>query len=590
MIRPRDYQAEAANAVWNYFTTGGKGNPLICMPTGTGKSVVIACILYGMLMQYPRERFMVITHVQELIEQDFAKFLDVWPNAPAGIYSAGLNRWDTQHSVIFAGIDSVAKRANDFGRISIVFVDEAHLVSDKENTRYIKFFDELRKANPFVRIVGLTATPWRLGLGHLTEGGIFTDVCFDVTGKDAFNRFIQEGYLCPLVPKETKTYLDVEGVHTRGSEYISSELQAAVDNDEKTYAALSETLQLAGDRRHWLVYCAGLSHVERTCRMLNSMGVSAVAFHNKMGRVERKTALAAWKAGHYTAAVNNNILTTGIDFPALDLMVILRPTLSSVLWGQMLGRGTRPFFAPGYDLSTIEGRLAAIASSQKQNCLVLDFARNTKKLGPINEPKIPKKRGDGPPGDAPVKVCPMCSTYNSASAAHCIYCGYEFPKYGPKIDDTAGTDQLIAGLKTEEAVRDIRDFEINYVMYSQHNKVGKPPSMMVSYMCGIKRFTEFLAFEHPDGFSRAKVRRWWQERQPGTGDAVPERTAYALQLAQHLRTPTHVRVWMNAGKYPQILAFDYSGTSFGTKEAATNGVSVRVHASSGLDDTSDLAL
>jgi DNA repair protein RadD len=222
---------------------------------------------------------------------------------------------------------------------------------------------------------------------------MFDHIVFDGSSVEYFNWFISEGYLMPLIPKRTKMQLDVSGVGKRGGEYISSELQAAVNKAEANQLALNEALAVAGDRKKWLVFCAGVEHAEDFAELLNQNGVKACAVHSKMGGKERDQAIADFKSGKIMALTNNNVLTTGFDCPDIDLIIMLRPTGSPVLWVQMLGRGTRPVYAPGFDLSDREQRLAAIAASDKQNCLVLDFSGNSRRLGPINDPAVPRRPG-----------------------------------------------------------------------------------------------------------------------------------------------------------------------------------------------------
>lgn len=561
-IQARDYQAAGVDAIYAYFSEKA-GNPLVAMPTGTGKSVVIALFLQSVYRHFPTQRVVSLTHVKELIGQNFAKLLELWPMAPAGIYSAGLGRREV-NKITFAGIASVAKRAAMFGHVDLVLIDEAHLVSQAEATMYQLFIAELRKVNPYLKAVGFTATPWRLGQGHIAgEGTLFTDVCFDLTSMHAFNWLLQEGYLCPLVPKHTTAQLDTDGVHMRGGEFIAAELQTAIDKHPITQAALQEAVALAGDRASWLLFCAGVQHAIHVAEMLTAMGVPCKAVHSDMDGKERDQIIADWKAGRLRAVANNNVMTTGVDHPALDCIVMLRPTASAVLWVQMLGRGTRPFYASGYNLATAEGRLAAIAASHKLNCLVLDFARNTQRLGPINDPVIPKKKGEKT-GEAPIKLCPACATYNHASARHCAFCGSEFPQYGPKVVQSASTAELI---RDDTPVTEV--FKVERVTYSRHTKLGKPPSVRVTYYCAFRMFQEFIGFEHPDGFSQRKARRWWQERIPGhaAGAPTPDTTDAALALCEHLRAPTHLRVWVNK-QYPEILATCFDGTAFGTRDAS----------------------
>ena len=531
-MKPRDYQIEAVQAFYNYFHSNN-GNPLLALPTGTGKSVVLAMILQSIYYHYPNTKSMVLTHVKELIQQNHEKMMHMWPAAPAGIYSAGLNRKDSNRKITFAGIGSVAKKAELFGHVDIVFIDECHLVSPNDETMYRKFLDDLKAVNPLLKVVGLTATPWRLGTGHLTSDGIFTDMAFDITAFEPFNRLIAEGFLAPLITTQTNHVLDTDGVHMRGGEFIASELQCAVDKNEVTYAALKETMEMAYDRKHWLIFASGVEHTNHIAEMLNEMGVPTVAIHSKMGDAARDQAIVDFKAGKYRAAVNNNVLTTGFDFPAIDCIVVLRPTASTVLWVQMLGRGTRP--SPG-----------------KDNCLVLDFASNTKRLGPINDPVIPRKKGKGK-GEAPVRLCDACATYNHASARHCFACGKEFPLQ-VKIKDFASSEQLIRG---DAPIVEV--FAVDHITYSVHQKMDKPPMMKVSYYCGLRVFNEYVCVEH-EGFAGRKARQWWNKR---SDIPLPQLTEHAMQLTDSLKVASHLRIWINK-QYPEIMDYCFDGTAFGT--------------------------
>lgn len=528
-MKLRPYQEDAIAALYSYFEENA-GNPIVAMPTGTGKSLVIGEFLRSVYTRYPNQRIMMLTHVKELIEQNMKKLLTLWPSAPAGIYSAGLDRRDTGAKITFAGIASVAKRPEEFGHQDLILIDECHLVSQKNNTRYRQFVDALLKVNPHLKVIGFTATPYRLGAGHLTEGGLFTDVCFDLTGREAFNKLIADGYLARLVPKRTATELDVDTVRQQGGEYVLKDLQVAVDQEAVTRAALLEARELAAERKHWLVFATGVEHAEHIAGMLVDMGIAATTVHSKIPGKERDRRIADFKAGRYQAMVNNNVLTTGFDFPSIDCIVMLRPTQSPGLWVQMLGRGTRP----------AEG---------KENCLVLDFAGNTRRLGPINDPVLPRKRGEGPKGQAPVRICEECGTYNHASARECEECGAVFPRQ-VKIKTSASTDELIAG---DTPV--VESLAVQRVVYRRHEKLGRPPTLRVDYYCGLRRFSEWVCFEHP-GFPGKKARDWWRAHTTETSPP-PATVEEALSRLKEIETPSHIRVWLNR-KYPEVLGHDFA--------------------------------
>jgi len=551
MIQARSYQIEAVESIFNYFAAN-YGNPLVAMPTGTGKSVVIALFLRRVFELYPNQKILCLTHVKELIVQNYNKFLSVWPEAPAGINSAGLKRRDYMHKVIFAGIASVAKQWAEFGFVNLLVIDEAHLVSPNDETMYRTFIEGLKSINPMLKVIGLTATPWRLGHGRITDDGIFTNTCFDITGLHAFNRLIAEGYICPLIPKQTGTMLNTDGVHMRGGEFISSELQIAVDKAEITYAALQEAMECGHDRHRWLIFCAGVDHAKHAAEMLNALGIPCGTVHSKMSDKERDQVIADFKAGKYRAVTNNNVLTTGFDMPEIDMIVMLRPTASPVLWVQMLGRGTRPFECLEY---------------RKMNCLVLDFAGNTKRLGPINDPLIPRKKGTKG-GEAPIKLCAVCGTYNHASARFCggepfatpMGCGHEFPIM-TKLKESASTEEVIRG---ELPVSEM--FKIDTITISKHEKFGKPPAMKVTYYCGLKHFEDYVCIQH-EGFVARKASRWWMERTNRLDLRPPTTTDEALSRAGELKSATHISVWVNK-KYPEIVNYCFDNTAFGTIEAS----------------------
>ena len=535
-MKLREYQVEAIRAVYDYFLRN-TGNPLIAMPTGTGKSLVIAGLVQSAMWNWPNQRILILSHVKELLAQNHDKLLTLWPAAPVGIYSAGLGKKQTTKAITMAGIGSIAKKAEIFRHIDLIIIDEAHMVSDAEDTLYRTFIKDLKVINPNLKVIGLTATAWRLGTGKLTDNGVFTDICFNITGLQAFNRLIAEGYLAPLIPRQTKQMLDVDGVHSRAGEFVASELQIAVDKLEVTQAALKEVLECAGGRNHWLIFASGVEHAIHISDMLNDMGVSSVAIHGKMGETERDAAIAGFKAGKYVAAVNNNVLTTGFDFPGIDLIIVLRPTMSTVLWVQMLGRGTRPL-------------------SGKENCLVLDFAGNTRRLGPINDPVIPRKKGDKVGGEAPVKLCGTCATYNHASVTHCVCCGAEF-SFQVKIKQTSSSAELLKG---DMPITEV--FKVDHLTYSRHEKQGRPPMLKVTYYCGLRAFSEYVCVEH-EGFAQRKARIWWKER---SDTPIPLSTDQAIAATDYIKPATHLRVWVNK-QYPEIMNHCFDGSAFGKTEA-----------------------
>lgn len=543
----RDYQDAAIAALFGYFENGGRGNPIIALPTGTGKSVVIGEFIRQALFKYPQTRILKLTHVKELIRQNLEKLLAIWPSAPVGIYSAGLGKKDLGFPITFAGVASIAKLTPaQVGRIDLLLIDECHLVSQKENTMYRAIIFGLLELNPFLKVIGFTATKFRLGQGLLTDdGGLFTDCAFDLTKMDAFNWFIEQGYLARVVPRATNSEFNLSGVRIHGGEFQEGDLQAAVNTEEITHSVCSEMVSLGFNRAHWLVFASGIAHAERVTEKLIYFGINAKCVHSKKSKEERDATISDFEQGKFQALVNNGILTTGFDFPGLDLIGVLRATMSPGLWVQMIGRGTRPCYADGFDLTTVAGRLTAISNSAKPDCLVLDFAGNTKRLGPINDPIIPGPKNKGGSGPAPVKVCPMCMTYNHASVRVCENCGYEFPRIC-NIAEQASTAELIA----VEKPRVIQTCQVDRVYYKTHRKLNSPPSLEVHYYSGLRVFREWVCLEH-SGFPRKKAVEWWNSR--SSCDA-PNTVADAMVLLNSLLEPVQISVELQNG-FDQVVDY-----------------------------------
>lgn len=581
-LQDRWYQTEAVDALFHYFETHGgtnedgtpkKANPLICMPTGTGKSIIIAKFIWRAMTMHPGTRVFMSTHVKELIEQNAKKMLEVWPNAPLGIYSSGLSSRQHIQPIIFGGVQSCVGKFPLFGRRDLLVVDEAHLIG--EEGRYLKFINELTNGvpqmghndgpemppepgtfNPWLKIIGLSATPYRLGLGSMTNGNIFTDVAYDLCTIEGFTRLIAEGYLCPPIAKATRTKLDISGVSKGTDDLNQKQLQAAVDKYEVTYNALCEIVESGHNRASWLIFASGTEHADHIAEMMNSLfGVPTVAIHSKKTKTENADNLEAWKTGQVRCAVSMNSLTTGVDHPACDLIAMLRPTISTGLWVQMLGRGTRPFNF--WKLSPAEQeRLSYFYGYVKQDCLVLDFAGNTARLGPINDPVIPKKKGEGAPGDAPVRICPNCNTYNHASAKICVACTYEFPFSENINSSSSGLDLLRSDLPQMEY------YDVNRQVLVPHTSKAGNDSVKIAYYCGMRTFYEYINVESTIPFVKKKSRDWFRQRYHYQsehltwGDDVPPTNNELLALANELRPPQRIKVWVNK-PMPEIMGYEF---------------------------------
>ena len=557
-MKPRCYQIQAGDCLWDDLHRD-VGNVLGIAPTGTGKTFIMNNLAKRLMKKYRKVRIMSLTHDKTIIGQNANSMSRFWRGADVGIYSAGLNIRDTRSRIIYAGIQSVHRKAELFGKIGILFVDEAHMLSPNDGTMYQRFIGDLLIVNPKMKIVFLSATPYRLGQGHLIESPLVNHISFDYTETEKFMWFVEQGYLSRLVTKKAANEIDITEARIRGGEFNESDIQELSNTQENNIAVVEECLRYGSERHHWMIFAAGVEHGMALAQQLNAYGVSAVALHAESP--DREEELKKFERGEYTAMVNVGLYTTGYDFPALDLIAVVRATQSTSLWVQMCGRGTRCLYADGYDLETQVGRLTAIKRSQKQNCLVLDFAGNTRRLGAINCPIIPKprKKGDANEGEAPVKVCPECGSYQHTRAVTCIDCGYEFPP-PEDVMTTAGEEDIMVEDSLEPNIERIQVMDVIYKR-GKNRQGGSYCRVSFTTLAGT-----FYKFLHP-GSAHISPRKkfedyWWTclTAQTGRRSNYPYPTGIddaVLRADEELEVPDWIEVDLNT-KYQEIvdLGFD----------------------------------
>ncbi len=506
MLELRPYQLEALEAIYRHLRERDD-NPCVVIPTGGGKTPVMAQVCKDAVGRW-NGRVMILAHVKELLEQNREKLHLVAPEMwmKTGVYSAGLKTRDTEHPIIVAGIQSVYKRACEFDPFDLIVIDETHMIPPDGDGMYQTFLEDARKVNPNVRLIGLTATPYRMKSGMICEPeNILNHVCYEIGVKE----LIVQGYLCPLVTKASREKVDTSGLHVRAGEFVAGEVEDLMNTDDRVESACGEIIEQTRNRNSVLVFAAGVAHGRHVADVLRGkFGAQAGTVFGETPDCDRDRILSEFKAGRLKYLVNVNVLTTGFDAPNVDCVAMLRPTLSPGLYYQMVGRGFR--LNPG-----------------KENCLVLDFGGNVMRHGPVDAVRVRKVDRDGN-GEAPAKECPECNSLIAAGHSTCPDCGYEFPDKNPrKHAVTASTEGILSGqVKTEEyAVQEIR--------YFVHQKRGAPAdasrTMRVEYRLGFNQYqSEWVCFEHT-GFAKRKAEQWWRRRSHAS---VPESAEEAVALAE----------------------------------------------------------
>lgn len=520
-MRLRDYQRKAVDDLFAYFANND-GHPVALLPTAAGKSVILATFIKELCEAYPDTRVIVLTHVAKLLKQNMEKLLSIWPDAPVGFYSASVGQKRIGAQILFAGIQSIYKQAYKRQANDVVLIDEAHLLSPKDTTRYRTFLRELTAINPHMRIGGLTASPWRLDSGMIygQPESLFTDCCHETT----IPELLEGGYLCPITTRRTGEELDVSSVHVRGGEYIASELNAAVDRDEVTRACVAEIVAL--DERPGLLFATGVKHAYHIRDEVRANGFSCEVIEGDTPEKDRDRMIGDMMAGKLDYLANCGTLTTGVDIPPLRMIGDLAPTKSPALHVQKLGRLMR--LSPG-----------------KERGIVLDFARNVDEHGPIDLIK-PKPKGAKGSGEAPVKTCEECGSKVHASVRVCPDCGAAFPEAPPTFQAKAGRGAILSTDVEPEWLR------VTDVTYHRHRKVGKPDSVRVDYQCSLVKHSEWVCFSH-EGLPRRKAEAWWMKR---GNNPIPPDTETALTRTDELRKPISIRV-IREGKYTRVIGYDF---------------------------------
>ena len=535
----RQYQQAAIDATWAYLCNAS-GNPVIVVPTGGGKSLLCAELARGAIDN--GLRVMVLAHRKELLEQNAEKIQALLPATSVGIYSAGLRSKDTDDAVIVAGIQSVYKRAFEFDARHLVIVDEAHLIPNAGAGMYRTFLDDMKVSNPKHRVVGLTATPYRLDCGLICGlNELFDAFSYEVQ----ISQLIADGYLSPVVSRPVSE-VDTSSLRHRGGEFIAGEVESLFESH--VVEACNETINIANadQRKHVLIFCSGVQHASHVAEIIEGITSDEVGLvTGETLELERASTLDRFKRGQLRWLINVDVLTTGFDAPCIDCIAIMRATESPSLLAQMLGRGFR--IAP-----------------EKESFLCLDFGGNLRRLGQIDDPdfgKVKPKKSSEELGDSPSKQCPACMETVHAGLRECDCCGFRFPPPETKHDPTADTDSavLVSQVKPER-------WNVQEVTCGVHVKRGAsedaPKTFRMDYYCHKHgesddgnltgtTISEWVCVEH-DGFARKKAEKWWFERTEIECPYTAEE-AVAIQRGQGLADTIEITTKQD-GKYRRIIS------------------------------------
>ncbi|ENJ1572943.1 DEAD/DEAH box helicase [Vibrio parahaemolyticus] len=391
MYTLRPYQADSVKAVIHYFRKHSTP-AVIVLPTGAGKSLVIA-----ELARLAKGRVLVLAHVKELVEQNHAKYEGY--GLKGAIFSAGLGRKETDQQVVFASVQSVVRNLDSFkNQFSLLVIDECHRVPDDKNSSYQKVITHLRELNPGIKVLGLTATPYRLGMGWIyqyhtrgqvrtEESRFFRDCIFELP----IRYLLDENFLTPArmmdAPVLSYDFSQLKPANT--GRYKEAEMDMVIDKAKRaTPQIVEQIIHYARERKGVMIFAATVRHAQEIHGLLPE-GETAIVIGDTP-TPERDAIIQAFKNREIKYLVNVSVLTTGFDAPHVDLIAILRPTESVSLYQQIVGRGLR-------------------LSEGKNECLVLDYAGNSYDL---YQPEV----GDPKPDSTSEIItipCPACGFNNN---------------------------------------------------------------------------------------------------------------------------------------------------------------------------------
>lgn len=367
----RTYQQQASDAAVAFFMSTTKKNAIEVLPTGSGKSLVIADIANRL-----NGHTLVFQPSKEILEQNYQKLCS-YGVLDCSVYSASFNSKKISR-ITFATIGSAKNNPGLFSHFQNVIIDEAHMVNPKQGM-YKDFLEVLN-----CKVLGLTATPYRLSssqeFGSMlkfitrTKPRIFSEVIFNVQ----ISTLLDMGFLSKLNYYSLKPPGWDSGnlrVNTTGADYTDKSVVREYERLDFYSYSISIVSRLlnpkqGGKRKGILVFTRFLKEAQKMCYSIPESAIVS----GDTPKPERERILLEFKAGKIKVVFNVGVLTTGFDYPELDTIVMARPTMSLALWYQIVGRAIRPH-------------------TNKESAWIVDLCGNTERFGKVEDLKLtePKK-------------------------------------------------------------------------------------------------------------------------------------------------------------------------------------------------------
>jgi DNA repair protein RadD len=529
-IELRPYQREAVDAIWEALMA--KPNVLLQAATGMGKTVVFSSLIQRFLTSYPRMKIAVLAHRKELAQQAKAKLARVWPDSwfRVGNVCAGLGKVDTEPPVIIGTIQTLARRLVR-RPVNLLIVDEIHRVApirDGNPSQYQTLIEGFRAVNPTMRLLGVTATAFRLNHGYIHG---HDDDWFDCVDHDVpLDTLIEGGYLVPIRYRVVSGMeAELESVKLDNGEYKSGELSNLMCKEVHLESVAAAYGTYGEGRRGCCVFACTIAHAEALKAVLLAHGLRAVVVHSGQPDHERDGAIRGFNEGRSDFIVNVGILTEGWDSPRIDLVIMARPTMSPGLYVQMVGRGTR-------------------TSGGKRDLLVLDLVGNYLMHGPPGDPIV--RDGSEPRVNA-FKSCPKCLEPVPKGTDICPACGFKWePASG---DEAILVDKGARALVEVDVGAGPSGRRYRVVEWYARSHVSKKGNRMVRLTVECRPggdVSTYLDFEGNAGaFAKARAVRFW--RTLAAGDP-PRSVSDAIARLDEIRIPEEVELVRDSNNYLKV--------------------------------------
>lgn len=367
----RSYQADAAGEALKAIS--GSIHGVLSLPTGSGKSLVISEIARRL-----DGNIVVLQPTKEILEQNFAKAYEFGERQIA-VWSASMGR-KHKSRITFATIGSITRHTEAFADVAAVLVDEAHLVNPRKG-EYLAFIKRLDKP-----VIGLTATPYRMHRNrvegitakflHHTRPRVFSKLLYVAQNRELHDA----GHLCRVVYHENPDYNPAEIALKSSSLDYDDEALATYN---RLHQIGRKTIDIILENYHWcrhvLVFCSSIAESEEIAEAMKKAAIPCGHIDGTAGKLAREKLLADFKSGRIKVVTNVNVLTTGYDFPALDCIILARPTISLLLYYQMVGRCVRN--APDKDTATVFDLCGNVARFGKPDRWVIETGEHARLKG-----------------------------------------------------------------------------------------------------------------------------------------------------------------------------------------------------------------